>query len=99
MAAFPDPADPMDIQHDAENQRFFVRVDGQEAEVDYEREGGVIAITHTGVPDAIGGRGIAGELNRAAFEYARREGLRVRPLCGYAAAWLRRHPEFEDVAA
>lgn len=89
----------MDIRHDADQQRFHATVDGHEAEVGYELDGGLMAITHTGVPEAIGGRGIAGELNRAAFEHARREGLRVQPLCAYAAAWVKRHPDYADLVA
>ena len=87
----------MDIRHDTDLQRFATTVDGVDAEVSYELEDGVMAITHTGVPDAIGGRGIAGELTRAAFEHARGAGLGVRPLCAYAAAWSKRHPEYADL--
>lgn len=89
----------MDIRHDHDAARFVATVDGHEAEVDYEREGDTMAITHTLVPEPIGGRGIAGDLTRAAFDYARREGLRVRPLCSYAEAWSRRHPEYGDLLA
>lgn len=87
----------MDIRHDPDQQRFHTTVDGHEAEVSYESDDGAMAITHTLVPEAIGGRGIAGDLNRAAFEHARRQGLRVRPLCTYAAAWVKRHPDFADL--
>lgn len=89
----------MDIRHDSDGQRFYTVVDGHEAEVSYELEDGAMLITHTGVPGAIGGRGIAGDLNRAAFEHARAQGLRVRPLCAYAAAWAKRHDEFADLLA
>ena len=89
----------MDVQHEPEAERFVVIADGVEAEVNYRREGDVLALTHTGVPEAIGGRGIAGRLVQAAFDYARAEGLRVRPLCSYAAAWIRRHPDYADVLA
>jgi uncharacterized protein len=54
-------------------------------------------ITHTGVPHAWEGRGIAASLTQAAFEYARSRGLSVTPLCSYAAAYLRRHPEYDDL--
>lgn len=87
----------MDIRHDPDGQRFHTMVDGHEAEVSYELEDGMMLITHTGVPTDIGGRGIAGELNRAAFEHARREGLRVRPLCAYAAAWVKRNADYADL--
>ena len=87
----------MDVQHQPEAERFVVTADGHEAEVNYHVEDGVMGITHTGVPEAIGGRGIAGDLVRAAFDYARANGLRVRPLCSYAAAWSRRHQDYADL--
>jgi uncharacterized protein len=31
------------------------------------------------------------------MEIARTEGLKVRPLCSYAAAWMRRHREYHDL--
>ncbi|GAB1595757.1 GNAT family N-acetyltransferase [Lysobacter claricitrinus] len=89
----------MDVQHQPDAERFVVLVDGHEAEVTYRLEHGVLGITHTGVPSAIGGRGIAGHLVQAAFDYARANGLRVRPLCSYAALWAQRHPDYADVLA
>lgn len=87
------------IQHQPGRARFATTLDGHEAELDYQRDGDVLAITHTGVPSAIGGRGIAGALVQAAFDFARREGLRVRPACSYAAGWLERHPEYAGLRA
>ncbi|MGY3264531.1 GNAT family N-acetyltransferase [Lysobacter sp. HA35] len=89
----------MDVQQQPDAERFVVTVDGHEAEMGYRIENGVLAITHTGVPSQIGGRGIAGDLVRAGFDYARANGLRVRPLCSYAAAWAQRHPDYADVLA
>ena len=89
----------MNVQHQPENERFVVVADRAEAVLDYRIEDGVIALTHTGVPEAIGGRGIAGDLVRAAFDHARAEGLKVRPLCSYAEAWSRRHGDYADVLA
>jgi predicted GNAT family acetyltransferase len=85
------------IEHDPDAREFFTVVDGVQAQLVYHLEGTTLVITHTGVPDAIGGRGIAGELVQAAFEYARVQGLHVRPACSYAAAWVERHPEFNQV--
>lgn len=89
----------MDIVHDTNARQFRVEVDGHRGVVDYTLRDGVMVITHTGVPQAIGGRGIAAELTRAALETARREGWKVRPACSYAAAFLRRHSEFGDLLA
>jgi predicted GNAT family acetyltransferase len=99
LSAALDQENPMTVQHQPENERFVVVADGVEAELDYRIEGGVISLTHTGVPEAIGGRGIAGDLVRAAFEFARAEGMKVRPMCSYAEAWSRRHPDYADLLA
>ena len=84
----------MQIEHDAAAMRFSTRVDGEEAELVYRRREGRMIIEHTGVPEAIGGRGFAGQLVKAALEFARGEGLRVVPACSYSEAYVRRHPEY-----
>ncbi len=86
-----------EIQHDGARHRFTTTVDGHEAYVEYERNGDVMTITHTIVPSAIGGRGIAGDLVRNAMDHARADGLRVEPACSYADAWLRKHPDYADL--
>ena len=87
------------VRHDAARQRFVAMLDGVEAELDYEQRGQVLSLTHTGVPSAIGGRGIGGELVRSALDYARSKGLKVVPSCAYAAAYIERHPEYADLVA
>lgn len=89
----------LDITHHAIPGRFVTKVDGHVANVDYEMADGVMHITHTRVPEAIGGRGIAGKLVEAALHHAREEGWKVRPLCSYARAWLERHPEYAGLVA
>ena len=71
--------------------------DGQACELDYRLDGGVMTITHTGVPEAVGGRGIAGAMTRHALEHARANGWKVVPACSYAIAYMQRHPEFDDL--
>ncbi|WP_282270350.1 GNAT family N-acetyltransferase [Stenotrophomonas sp. PS02298] len=86
-----------DIEHDAAANRFQTLVDGQRAVLDYELDGGVMVITHTGVPEAIGGRGIAAALTRFALEHARVAGWKVIPACAYAATFMQRHGEYADL--
>ncbi len=87
------------IHHDARATRFITTVDGQQAHLDYWLEGEIMTITHTRVPEAIGGRGIAGRLVRHALQHARERHWRVDPVCSYAGAWMRRHPEFDALRA
>lgn len=87
------------IRHAVERQRFETEVDGHAARLEYRRRGEVLTITHTEVPEAIGGRGIAGKLVQAAVEYARDAALKVAPMCSYSSQWMDRHPEYADLRA
>ncbi|QNU14253.1 GNAT family N-acetyltransferase [Thermomonas sp. XSG] len=88
-----------EILHEVPEQRFVTQAEGHAARLDYIEDEGRLTITHTIVPPEIGGRGIAGELVRAALAYARDAGLKVDPQCSYADAWMRRHPEFDVLRA
>ena len=70
------------------------------AVVDYERIGeGVVALTHTGVPESHSGQGIAAELTEAVLEDLRQRGLKVVPLCSYSKIYIARHPQWYDLLA
>ena len=79
--------------------RFVMRLDsGDEAEMTYSNVGSdQVIIDHTGVPDAFRGRGAGLALVTRAVEEFRAEGRKVIPLCPFAAAQFRRHPEWADV--
>jgi len=84
------------VNHDASAHRFTTEVEGQHAVLDYTISGDVMTITHTVVPREIGGRGIAGELMRAALSTARTAGWKVIPVCSYATAYMIKHPNDDD---
>ena len=78
--------------------RYYVSLDGHVAEMTYSRAGeSIIIIDHTGVPQALGGRGIGQALVKRAVDDARAEGRRIVPLCPYAKAQIDKHPEWQDV--
>lgn len=87
------------IIRNAAQGRFETTVDGVLCVLEYRLSDGVMTITHTGVPEAVGGRGIAAALTRFALDTARAEGWLVVPACAYAAAWLDRHAEYADLLA
>lgn len=87
------------VRHNAAQFRFEADVDGHLCVLDYALDGNTMTITHTGVPPAVGGRGIAAELTRVALDSARAQGWTVVPACSYAAAYMRRHPQYEDLLA
>lgn len=87
----------IDVQHNAAASRFEASVDGQLSTTMYRVYGKVMMLTHTGVPHSLRGRGIAAALVRAALDHARAHGLKVRPDCSYAEAYMQRHPETLDL--
>jgi predicted GNAT family acetyltransferase len=88
---------PLAIQHDHVAHRFETRVEDMPCLLEYTLADGVMTITHTGVPAAVGGRGIAAALVQEALETARAEGWKVVPACSYAAVWMQRHPAYHDL--
>ena len=93
----------MHIEHEeAETKgRYVTRIDdGPESELTYSKAGtSMIIIDHTGVPDAYRGQGVGVALVTRAVEDARAQGLKITPLCPFAAAQFRRHAEWHDVLA
>lgn len=89
-----------DVRQNAKRGRFEVWVDGELAgQLDYQPDGGVWVLPHAEVPPAFGGRGLAGDLARAALDAARAAGVKVRPSCSYVAGWISRHPDYADLVA
>lgn len=85
-----------DVQNEVGSNRFVAVVDGIEAELVYRQVGRRLILIHTGVPDALGGRGVGGALVTAAIDWAEEEHLVVVPKCPFANAWLRKHPDTAD---
>ncbi len=88
-----------DIRNNQSRQRFETWVDDLLCVIDYELHDTNLSLTHVLVPKPLEGRGIAGELTRAALDWARTENYRVIPVCPYVLAWLRRRPDYQDLVS
>jgi uncharacterized protein len=77
--------------------RYEAEVEGNLAVVEYLLGGSNITFTHTEVPEELEGRGIASQLARFVLDDARTRGLAVIPLCPFINAYIRRHPEYQDL--
>ena len=87
------------FQDAAARGRFELEEDGKLVFADYRRRDGMLVITHVEADPALRGKGAAGRLMEELTRVARRDGLKLRPFCSYAAAWLRRHREHQDLLA
>ncbi|KKX30333.1 GNAT family N-acetyltransferase [Rhizobium sp. LC145] len=90
----------MDIRNEESKSggRYLAVIEGHEGEMTYSRTSPeLIIIDHTGVPDALRGKGVGQALAVHAVEDARRGGWKIIPLCPFFRAQVERHPEWRDV--
>lgn len=80
-------------------RRFELVVEGQTAYADYRREGDRLVIPYVEAPPALRGTGAAGRLMEGVLAAARAQDLKVVPICGYAAVYIRRHKQHHDLLA
>lgn len=78
-------------------QRFEWFEEGKLAFADYRLDGGVLTLPHVEADPALRGKGTAGRLMTAVLDLARERGWKVRPVCGYAVAFISRHPVYQDL--
>lgn len=87
------------VRDHPERARFELEEAGALAYADYRREGGRLVISYVYAPPELRGSGAAGRLMEGVLASVRAEGVKVVPLCGYAAAYIRRHREHHDLLA
>lgn len=79
------------FSHNPAKSRYELEVEGKLAFADYQRSGHRLVISHVEADPALRGAGAAGRLMVKVAETARNEGMKIVPLCSYAAAWLKRN--------
>jgi uncharacterized protein len=89
----------MAVEHNPQQHRYELVEEGLIATADYRRDGDTLLITYVQSPPPLRGKGTAGRLMSGMLDQVRADGLRVTPICGYAAAWIRRHPDYQDLLA
>jgi uncharacterized protein len=82
-----------DVKDNSARGRLEMVEAGQIVFADYRRDGARLIIDHVEAPMGLRGTGAAGRFMEGLVAEARRQGVTLVPLCSYAAAWLRRHPE------
>lgn len=87
------------VRHDPERGCYELMCDGEAAIAAYRREGDVLSFTHTEVPEALEGQGIATRLVAGALQDVRANGLKIVPLCAFVRHFVDTHPEVRDLVA
>lgn len=85
------------VVHNTQAKRFEIRIGNELCVLEYQTRGNRMAFTHTGVPPALEGQGLANRLAQAGLEYAREKSYKVIPACEFMEVYLKRHPEYSDL--
>lgn len=89
---------PRVTNNEARN-RYELVLEGGVAFAEYNRLSRALMLTHTEVPEALGGQGVGSVLARGVLDDARAQGLEVIVMCPFIAAFIRRHPEYLDLVS
>ena len=86
------------VHDDPERHAYIVTVDGAEAgKTVYHMRGGRHIFVHTEVDDAYAGKGIGTKLVKTALDEVRGRGGTIVAICPFVSAYLRRHPDYDDM--
>ena len=87
----------MSFSDNTAKNRFEYQVDNATAFANYHVKNETLYIEYVEAPPELRGTGAAGKLMQYVMDTARSQNQKVIPICGYAATWITRHPEYHDL--
>ena len=87
----------MEVKHG--KNKFYIGEESEpKAEMTYVVSGEhLIIVDHTHVSDELRGQGAGGRMLAALTDWARREGIKIIPLCPYAKAQMEKNEAYYDL--
>ena len=90
--------DPISFSNNEADNQFVLKTGGNYGMIEYEKlQPDHLDLYHTEVDPELEGKGVARVLVQRALEYCRQQNWQVTPTCTYVAAYIKRHPEFQDL--
>jgi predicted GNAT family acetyltransferase len=80
-------------------RRFELTEQGLVAFAEYRLDGDKVIVPHVETPPALRGQGVAARLMTGLLATIRARGQKIVPVCPYAEAFMKRHPEEQDLLA
>jgi predicted GNAT family acetyltransferase len=88
------------VRDNLDRRRYELVVDGRIVSVaDYVLDGSTLTVPHVETDPAMRGQGMADRLMRGMLNDLRANERTVRPLCPFAADFVRHHPRYQDLVA
>lgn len=84
-----------ELINNEEQKRYYFDIDGLKPRIEYILTKKKIILTHTEVPKALEGKGVASALVKAVLTDVDERGLVLVPLCPFVAMYIKRHPEWK----
>lgn len=87
-----------EVQHDPRGQKFCINLGSTEAVIAYTQINDILDMHHTLVPENFRSMGLAEKMALFAFEFAKKNNLKIIPTCPYLSEkFLPEHPECKDL--
>lgn len=89
--------DNLTVQHEKDNHRFIMAINGEIAKVAYQLRDGKMYLTYSEVPYNLRGKGYGKELVERTFEQLTKEGYKAVAVCSYIKAVARRSEKWNSI--
>ncbi len=87
----------MSLKNNKELKQFQLAIEEHLVYIEYIEVQNKIYLTHTEVPKALEGKGHGSNIVKLVLEDIKSRNLLLVPLCPFVAAYLKRHPEWQDL--
>ncbi|MFY4727525.1 GNAT family N-acetyltransferase [Nitrospira sp. BLG_2] len=87
------------VTYNEAQQRYEMPIGNLVVYADVRRDTNTLYIDYVFAPQELRGKGAAGEFMGKLMDVVRAQKLKAVPICGYAAGWLRRHSEYQDLVS
>ncbi len=79
--------------HNEPECKYEYHIDGHIAYITYDDQDGKMHLTHTIVPDALAGKGLAKQLLEDVLEQIKKDGKKAVAMCSYIVKYQEKNPE------
>ncbi len=85
------------MKNNTELSRYELEIDGKIVYANYHVKVNILNIDYVYAPEELRGSGAAGKLMEEIAQLAQKNKMKLNPICGYAATWLRRNKQYQDL--
>lgn len=86
-----------ELEDNKEKKRFEVEIEASTAFVEYQKNNEIISLTHTEVPEELGGQGVGSKMIGKVLSKIKEDGKKVKISCPFIKNYVDKHPEFNDL--